>query len=266
MSGCGGQRPVLVGQHREVTERLRGRLWVAKVALPIADDLEVDGDGDRPVAGSLGPPDELLRDGAIAVHVQLEPAWRAGSLRYRRCAVLHRSCRERREAEQPTGVGRGPRHRHLGLGIGESLVGHRRDAHRQRQATAEDLGREVDLRDVDEHPRPQASTLEGGRVLAQGDLVVGAADDVVEGVGSHPFARKRLELAQVDDARDPVGIGRAVGRLGHGPCVSMARCAATRSSARTGSTASAASTNAPAIVRNTVGRPIALPCCSMIEP
>ena len=57
------------------------------------------------------------------------------------------------------------------------------------------------VRDVDQHPWPELASRPGGLVVGEGDLVPGAAGDVVVGGGVHRRPCQRLEVGEPDDPR-----------------------------------------------------------------
>ena len=69
--------------------------------------------------------------------------------------VLDRATRGRRQGERDARDRGGSGRRHLTVGVGDAVDGHRGDRDGHRRRTAEERGRGVDPRDVDEHPRPK---------------------------------------------------------------------------------------------------------------
>ena len=64
--------------------------------------------------------------------------------------------------------------------MSESLDCHRRQEDRHLDSLAKNVRREVNHRDIDQCPRLELNSFEGFTVAAEGDLVVGAAGNVVE--------------------------------------------------------------------------------------
>jgi hypothetical protein len=81
--------------------------------------------------------------------------------------------------------------------MGELLEGDWGDQDRHRQRPAEQLGLGSDRIDVDQDPRPDPPAAERGPVLAQRDLVGGAAGEVGVGTRIERLLREALEVSDV---------------------------------------------------------------------
>jgi hypothetical protein len=79
-----------------------------------------------------------------------------------------------------------------------ALHGERCDQDREGDLGAEDGRRRRDLGDVDEDARPELAPLEGGDVVAERDLVAGAAGVVGERLRVERFLREPLVVPDVD--------------------------------------------------------------------
>ena len=142
-----------------------------------------------------GPLDQLARQAAVAEDIELEPAGRSGS---RGRHLLRSRVGDRREAHQRSRRGGRACHSALAVGMGEPLERDGRDEKRHRDGRAEHSRRGRDLRDVDEHARPEAQPLPGREVARQHALVAGAAGIEAEGAGLEPRLRETLEVGDAD--------------------------------------------------------------------
>lgn len=185
----------VVGDAHAVEEGQPGLLQVAR--LPAGDE-GVDREHDRPVAGGRGALDEAARQLAVVGPVELEPARR---LTAGRGDLLQREVRvgagDQRQAERR----RGARGRQLALLVQDPLHADRRQQQRRRHRGAEQLGGEVALRDVAQHPRHDLPALEGGAVGPHRALGPGAGEDVIGGALLHRLLGAPLELLDRDRDR-----------------------------------------------------------------
>ena len=216
-----GLRRADVRERAAVGERL------ADLPLAIAGRGQVDGQHDRAVAGRGGAPDHLLGPPAVLLDVELEPARSTADAG----DILERAVRERREAVEQPAVGRDARRDHLGLAVGELLVGGRGEAERERHGLAQDRGRRIHLGDVDEDPRQQPAPGERRLVVTEGLLVPRAAGVVGEGGG---LSRAR---ASASNSRRLAIVVMATEYPTPGTGQRAARAASIRRPARAGSTA-----------------------------
>ena len=150
------------------------------VAVAIAEQRQVDGQDDRPVAGRRGPLDERTASPRVGLDVELEPAGRRPARRPRPSSIERDDVVESVNGTPAAAAAAGGRR--LAVGVGQAVGGHRGD---RRPASAVRAPRSV----VD-GSTPVTSTrtrgreptsAPGGVVLREGDLVPCAARDVIEG-------------------------------------------------------------------------------------
>ena len=167
----------------------------ALLAIARAVDRRVDGDDERAIAGSLGALDELGGVALVLLDVELEPLRR---LR-RGSHVLERRARERAQRHQRRARVRTTGRRDLAVGM--------------RELEPEHADARVDRADVAQHARVQADALVRLAVPADRQLVRRAAVDVLPRHVLHPPRGDRLEVGEVDHARERGIGGESVDRL-----------------------------------------------------
>ena len=113
---------------------------------------------------------------AVLHHIELEPEW----LRHCRRHILDRADRHGGERERDADRLRRAAGEDLAIAPLHSAQPDRRQRERQRGRLADDRGRQVALRYIDEHALAQLDLFEVGRVRAQRFLGVGAAVGVFE--------------------------------------------------------------------------------------
>src|SRR3989442_2147571 len=166
---------------------------VPLVFLSPPEEERVNRQADCTVARVRGPVQEVLRHPAVAVRVELKPP----RPRRRRGDLLERFRRDRADGHQGARGGRALRGGDLSLRMNEAMERGRGDEDRHRDARPEDGRGSIPLRDVDEDPGPQCPVRVCLPVPAQGDLVLRAACDVVEGRSRNLRSRHVLELEEV---------------------------------------------------------------------
>jgi hypothetical protein len=86
--------------------------------------------------------------------------------------------------------------------MGEQLEGDRCDQERDVEPGAENGRRRRDVRDVDQHARPELPAIVGLGIAPQGPLVAGAAGEVAVRARLELLERKTLEIRDVDRLGD----------------------------------------------------------------
>jgi hypothetical protein len=137
---------------------------------------------------------QLLGDGAVAEHVELEPGWCArGGGRNVLDTVCGQRARDQRRA--------GPRGRssggELAVRVREPLERRWREQHRRAQRLPQQLHRRVDSAYIHQHARPQHVLSVGRAVRVQRDLVLGPARVVVEDLARQHLLREPLVAGDV---------------------------------------------------------------------
>ena len=171
----------------------RDRERRARVALAIAAHRCVDRQHERAVAAVARLRDQLPRDALVAEDVQLEPARPADCGHFGR-----RRRRERREAHDRPRVACRARRRHLSVGMRDALERDRRDEQRHRDLLPEHGRRRAARLDVDEHPRAEHPAAIRLDVVAQRQLVAGAAGVVAVRSGLQPLRGEPLVVPDVE--------------------------------------------------------------------
>ncbi len=149
---------------------------VTEIALATPEAGHIDRQANRLVAGDFRALDHAFGNFTIAMHIELEPFGAIGG-----CGdFLDGSAGHRAQRHDRAGCGRSSRCRELAFRMSESLDCHRREEDRHLDSLAKNVRREVNHRDIDQCPRLELNSFEGFTVAAEGDLVVGAAGNVVE--------------------------------------------------------------------------------------
>jgi hypothetical protein len=143
---------------------------LAHVLLAPAELRRVDGDEERLRATTLRLLHELVRDRAVAVHVQLEEERLAG--RARAEDLLHRARCERRDHLHDAVPRRRARQRHLAVRVSEPAERGRGDVHGHAARMPEQRRRPVDGRHVAHDARAEPDAMVRRVVLTMRDLVV----------------------------------------------------------------------------------------------
>ena len=201
-AGCGevaeqraDQPARMQGHVGEVAHRRHERQAeaVARVVFAVRADRRVHRYDQRLVAGGLDAADQLVGEITVGPHVDLEPQCAAGLAG----DFLQRRLRSGRQRERHAGRFRRPRQRQFALVPGEpGRAGRRhRERHADRLAEQRGLGRAGV--DIDQHARPQLDALDHRAVVAQADLVLGAAIDVFENAARQPPLRLRAQVGNI---------------------------------------------------------------------
>ena len=160
---------------RDVRQRQRAqRVRVAAHAVARVDHRLIDGDAQRLAAGAFHPLNQVLRDRAVAVDVELKPERlrRRGGHRFDGAVGIRAEHHDRRRGARAAGGG------HLALRMHEHVRRGRREQDRMRERPAEQRGGGVDRLDVDHHAAFEAQPLKRLAVPPHGEIV-GAALVVV---------------------------------------------------------------------------------------
>ena len=166
-----------------------------EVARAPGQELVVDGDHDRPVAGALGPPHQALDHVAVARPVELEPARPVPARRRHLLDRPRGGSREHdRHAQRRGRAGR----RQLALRVDDALHADGREQQRRGQVGAEQAHAQVARLDVAQHPRHQPPAPERLQVRAHGVLGPRAAGDVVVGLRRDAGAEALLPRRRSD--------------------------------------------------------------------
>lgn len=188
------------------------RRWKLDPAMQLAVSLGADGgvhaDEQRPIAGRLGPPHQLLRLGAIAPDIQLEPQW----------APLRLSCHrlewlggQRGQGVGDPGMVRGPGHRQFTLVVEQTRTADGGEDDWQGDRGAEHGGGGVDAAHVAQHPGHDRHLAEGLPVAAERPLVLAAAVEIAPGAhGKVSSGDRRQVLDVVATRQGPLAVGGAV--------------------------------------------------------
>src|SRR2546425_12475388 len=166
---------------------------VPLVFLPPAEEGRVNRQANGAVARLRRAVDEVLRDLAVPIHVQLKPS----RPRRRRGDLLERLRRDRAHGHQGARGGRAFRGRDLSLRMDEAVERGRGDEDRHRDPRPEDRRGGIPFRDIDEDAGPQRPMLVRLAVPTQGDFVLRPARDIVEGRSRNLRSRHVLELEEV---------------------------------------------------------------------
>ena len=191
------------GRNRGGVDALRDLESGPQVTLAPARARRVNGERDRLEARLDRLGDQRPGDAAVAKAVELQPSRRRRGLRGQ---LARARGGDRRQAHDRPGGRRGPRHRHLAVGVDEALKGDRRDQQRHRDLAAEHGRRRAGAGDVDQDLGPQLPAAERGDVLAQGALVTRAACEIAVHARVEALGREALVVGDVD-------------RLGHGATI-----------------------------------------------
>ena len=176
----------------DVAQRAGVEHRAAQLPDAVAGQRQVHGQHQGRVARLGGARHELRRPAAVALHVELEPA-RAAADRGDR---LEGAVRERAQRVDEALARGHPRGGHLPFAVRQALERGRGEAHRQRDRRPQHRRRGIDAGDVDQHPRSQHASAEGGHVLVERVLVPGAARVVGVGLGRQGGLRQRLEVGE----------------------------------------------------------------------
>ncbi len=197
---------------RDMRQRQRAqRVRVAAHAVARVDHRLIHGDAQRPAAGAFHPLNQVLRDRAVAVDVELKPERlrRRGGHRFDGAVGVRAEHHDRRGGARAAGGG------HLALRMHEHVRRGRREQDRMRERPAEQRGGGVDRLDVDHHPAFQPQPLQRLPVPPHGEIV-GAALVVVFPRGNGDQAPGALfvlrNAEQAGCARRRSGGGRPRGR------------------------------------------------------
>ena len=180
-------RDPLSAEERQVRE--------IEVANPPAEHRRVEREDDRAAPAPLSPRDEARDELVRRAPVELEPA---RCVAHGTCCFLHRARGLVREDERDALRGGCARNGHVRVAVGHLQDADRTEDERARQRGAEHLGRGCPDRDVAEHPRHDAPTLERRAVLAHRLLGSRAARDVGESLRRHGLSRRLLETLERD--------------------------------------------------------------------
>ena len=173
---------------------------VARVALAVGAFGHVDREDQRAQAGIARTLDHVLGDRLVLGGIELVPAMVGRQL----AEILDRAGAGTRHDEGHVGVARRLGQHQVGAAAEQAGETGRGDADRARIGPAENGGRLVARRDVDQVARHDARLAEGLLVGDEADLVVGAALDEVVGDLRQPLLG---ELAQVFDVHHAVHLG-----------------------------------------------------------
>lgn len=185
---------------------------VAQVAQPTAGERGVDGEHQRLVAAVARPAGQVQGGAVVAEAVQLEPQRCARGVRHLFEGPAREGAHDEREAEGARGGG-GAR---FAVGVGEFVVGHRRDAHRRRPPGAQQFHGGVRLVDAGQRPGPQPHGVEDGLVGGEGPLPSGTSGDEVPHLGGQSPAREPGEVVERERLRIRLPGGGAGGPTGGG--------------------------------------------------
>jgi hypothetical protein len=184
-----------VGKHlqRVATDQVLGA--VARIPLAITGDGRVDRHDQSRVSGRGRAVDRGAGHVATAAQIQLIPARAA-----RRGLDLFepRSGQRRQRVDRPGLPGGGGRRR-FGAGPDHAAAADRRQDERKRNRLTEHRRRQVDRRQIQPVLGSEDDVIEHAAVLAQRDLVVGGAVDVVEHDAWQACAGGAPEILDVDD-------------------------------------------------------------------
>ncbi len=204
------------------------------------DHRQVDGQDQHGRADRLGARHQILREAAVAHHVELKPRRRGRGLRH----LLDATDRDGRLDERHARRLRGPRGLHLGSPREHPGEADRRQHDRERQSLAQHLDRGIANADVAHHDLAQQHGLEIGDVGTHRRLLIRAAVYVVEQLTRQPAAR---QLAVVEHRRRG-DAKRAIGTEAHRrPILSQGRAIPHRRCASSG--ARSTTSTAPALFR-----------------
>ena len=170
-----GLRDAAREEVRDVRQRQRAqRVRVAAHAVARVDHRLIDGDAQRLAAGALHPLNQVLRDRAVAVDVELKPERlrRRGGHRFDGAVGIRAEHHDRRRGARAAGGG------HFALRMHEHVRRGRREQDRMRERPAEQRRGGVDRLDVDHHAAFEAQPLKRLAIPPHGEIV-GAALVVV---------------------------------------------------------------------------------------
>mmetsp|Transcript_18684 Transcript_18684/g.32635 ORF Transcript_18684/g.32635 Transcript_18684/m.32635 type:complete len:603 (+) Transcript_18684:113-1921(+) len=210
--GARGVRAALRGKvaHGEVRGQLEA---VAHVGLAAAQHGRVHGDREGLVPRRLRAPHQVQHHVAVLVHVELEPAGRAGLGGGARLGhLLQRDGRPGAQRHQRARLGAGARGRVLAVLVGHALHGRRRNANGRRDLVAENSGGDVHLAHVTQDSGAHSQSLVSSPVLAQSYHIVRAAGVVVKGVLRHVLSSMSFIFTHIHGL--PPRLGRALDGLG----------------------------------------------------
>ena len=179
--------------HGSAREQFLGA--VAHVALPEARDRRVDGHDERAESGGARARDCRQCDVAAAGEIELIPA---GAVR---CGLhfFHPAAGERRKDVPGAGCLRLVRGNRFAARIEHAAAADRREQEREREPGAEDRDAQVARGRRNGAARPESDRLERAAILAQRDLRIGAAVDVVEHGARQPPSGDPAQIGDVDD-------------------------------------------------------------------
>ncbi len=170
-------------------------IWA--VTLPAAEHGNVDSHADGAVRRCLGALDQRPRDASVPQDCELQPAATTLDRRY----VLDRGrCLHAHDLDQAR-VTRRPGDSYLAIGMSHAIEAARRGQDRRVRSFPEQSRGEVDRPHVHERPRTKPEPVPGGKVLAQRQLVVRTAREIVEDHLWQPLLRRGLVVVQVQDRR-----------------------------------------------------------------
>ena len=178
---------------------------VAEVALAEAGHSRVDGDEKRGGAGFHRALETRSGDLAPANEVELIPERPLGA----GTDLVDSAAGQRRErigrSRVPGGTGRDD----LAARIEHPAAADRREREGEREIGAEDARPEIDLRNGDGVLWPEQHVVENSAVLAERDLAIGTAVDVVEGDTRQTPLRQAPEIRNIDDVRRVDSVGHS---------------------------------------------------------
>ena len=167
---------------------------VLHVALAHAPHLAVYSQHDRSIARRFRAAHEVFSLFAVSIHVELKPHRTSSGVR----DLFDGGGGEGAQHHRRTRLACCPRYRNLSLGMRHAVKGGRRDEYGHRDLLPQHRRAEVALADVAQHAVFEPVAVKGARVVAERDLVVGAAYVIVERHLRELLFRRRFVLVKVE--------------------------------------------------------------------
>ena len=154
--------------------------------MALAEHLEIDGQHQRAAARGCGALDQCANEAAVLHHVELKPERLADSLRH----VLDRADRHGREGEWYAGGRAARQAEYLSVAALHAAETDGSERERQPRWFAENGGRKIALRNVDEDALAQLDAFEVVSIGSQGLLRIRTGLRVIEECARHLAAGK----------------------------------------------------------------------------